>query len=330
MSSHPRPDSLGPDDQPFVVPLAPPAVALELPDDAATVPELREVLDILEAESRIIARAVELISRMLASGDVEAATGVPLELWLSQLGHATRADRRMLLKAATTLVDMPATFTAFRSGQLSWSQTRAIVDAASRLRQAERGVLDDALVDDLAAARSDDRTRSPGGSCCSPGSSSRPGWRPPMSIQTGSSTGLTCSRAWTAPAASCTPTWTGWVSPSPTKPSPPAWAAPRDSKPTRLTSPTRPHAPATATRSPAHGAMRWWTSSASPSPVTAVAATATTQPTTTTSGTTATTTATVTVMVAVAAGATEMAVAGPRALSSRPSRSSSRPRRSTT
>ncbi|MBW3662413.1 MAG: HNH endonuclease [Actinobacteria bacterium] len=79
-----------------------------------------------------------------------------MELWLSQLGHATRADRRMLVKAATTLVDMPATFTAFRSGQLSWSQTRAIVCAAAKLRRAERGELDTALTDDLASVRNEE------------------------------------------------------------------------------------------------------------------------------------------------------------------------------
>ncbi|MBW3662610.1 MAG: hypothetical protein KY469_05870 [Actinobacteria bacterium] len=79
-----------------------------------------------------------------------------MELWLSQLGHATRAGRRMLLKAATTLVDMSATFTGFRAGQITGSQTRAIVDAAARLRKHERTQLDAALVDDLATARNEE------------------------------------------------------------------------------------------------------------------------------------------------------------------------------
>ncbi|HEX9889101.1 MAG TPA: DUF222 domain-containing protein, partial [Nitriliruptorales bacterium] len=114
----------------------PPEAPLDLP------PALAELLGIATDVDRQIARMITLLARLQASGEVEAATQLPVEAWLAQLGRITRIDRRFLALAADVLAPMPATLAAFGDGSLSWSQIRAIVTAVRPLKIAQRAQLD--------------------------------------------------------------------------------------------------------------------------------------------------------------------------------------------
>ncbi|HEX9765166.1 MAG TPA: DUF222 domain-containing protein, partial [Nitriliruptorales bacterium] len=114
----------------------PPDAPLDLP------PALAELLDLAGCADRALARMITLLARLQASGEVEAATELPVEAWLAQLGRITRIDRRFLALAADVLAPMPATLAAFGDGSLSWSQIRAIVTAVRPLKIAQRAQLD--------------------------------------------------------------------------------------------------------------------------------------------------------------------------------------------
>lgn len=94
-------------------------------------PELAELLDKLDAIDRATARAVRLLGRLQRTCEVEAATGLPVELWLSAEGRRTRSDRRAT--AAEVLEGLPHVDEAFAAGQLSWAQVRAIALVCVRL-----------------------------------------------------------------------------------------------------------------------------------------------------------------------------------------------------
>ncbi len=131
-------------------------------DVVAECPELAQVLDLLATVDRATADAVELIGRLQQTGEVEAATGLPLELWLSVRGRRTRSDQRMLATAADTLARLPNVAAAFASGLLSWAQVRAIVLKCERLPRALCHAVDEALADhllDLADAEPDEAVR---------------------------------------------------------------------------------------------------------------------------------------------------------------------------
>lgn len=91
-------------------------------------PELAELLDTLLAIDRLAADAVDRIDALQATGAVEDATGLPLSLWLSIAARRTRSDLRMLEAAADVLPRrLPSLDAAFRAGNVSWAQVRALV-----------------------------------------------------------------------------------------------------------------------------------------------------------------------------------------------------------
>lgn len=118
-------------------------------DVMAACPELAEVLDLLAMVDRATADAVDLIARLQQTGEVEAATGLPLELWLSVKGRRTRSDRRMLTTTADVLERLPNVADAFSAGMLSWAQVRAIVLKCERLPRGLCHQVDEALADHL-------------------------------------------------------------------------------------------------------------------------------------------------------------------------------------
>jgi hypothetical protein len=99
-----------------------------LPEPAARVASL---LDLTEVADRTQLRLVETL---IAHRDtIQAHTGLPVDVVLSQQGRLTRSDRRMLLTAADMLAVLPQIRDAWRGGQLSWPQVRIIVIEAKRL-----------------------------------------------------------------------------------------------------------------------------------------------------------------------------------------------------
>lgn len=128
--SGPRPRSTG-------------APTASLPD------ELEALLTLLADADLIQARIVGLVAHLQATGEAEAATGVPLELWLSARGRRTRADRRMLGTAADTLQRLPSLAAAFVQGRVSWSQVRALALRCERLPAHVCDAVDDALAREL-------------------------------------------------------------------------------------------------------------------------------------------------------------------------------------
>ncbi len=96
-------------------------------------PRLEGLLDTLAEMDRLAASAVAQIGQFHETGEVEASTGVPLELWLAIEGRRTRSDRRMLATASDVLERLPSLASAFGSGQVSWAQVRAVVCETRRL-----------------------------------------------------------------------------------------------------------------------------------------------------------------------------------------------------
>lgn len=107
--------------------------------------ELVEVVGLLHAIDNATEEVVGRLARLHVTGEVEEATGVPLELWLSVAGRRTSSDARMLQTAADVLQRLPSLQSAFAVGDVSWSQVRAVVLAArtmpSRLDDRLDGVL---------------------------------------------------------------------------------------------------------------------------------------------------------------------------------------------
>ncbi len=122
----------------------PDRAAGELPGLVAS-PALAELLANLEAADRANARVTALLGDLHASGEVEGATGVSLEMWLLWAG-ATGSDRRMLTTSAVQLGRLPAVREGFDRGILSWGQVRTLCLLAERLSS------DDAAEFDLTLA----------------------------------------------------------------------------------------------------------------------------------------------------------------------------------
>jgi len=104
--------------------------------------ELGLLLDDVRRAEHHLARAVVRAGRLASSGVSEKVEGLPLDLLLGVACRLTGADRRTLIAAGETLVDLPAVATLFTEGALSWGQVRAITTAARRVPVAQRGVLD--------------------------------------------------------------------------------------------------------------------------------------------------------------------------------------------
>ena len=91
-------------------------------------PDLADLLDTLSAIDALAADAIDRLGELQTTGEVEDATGLPLSLWLSIGGRRTRSDLRMLETAADQLPRrLPTLDAAFRAGQVSWAQVRAVL-----------------------------------------------------------------------------------------------------------------------------------------------------------------------------------------------------------
>ncbi|MBY5161140.1 HNH endonuclease signature motif containing protein [Salsipaludibacter albus] len=110
-----------------------------------------QLLETAHLVDRLTVQLVEHLVRVVESGATDQALGVAVELVLSQSARMVRFERTALLRAATTLVRMPAVRQAFRDGLISWSQVRAIITAVGRVDVAGRDEVD-ALVGQLARA----------------------------------------------------------------------------------------------------------------------------------------------------------------------------------
>jgi hypothetical protein len=128
----------------------------------AELPELGSLLATLRRVDRLVASCVASIAELHRHGAAQAVTGVGLEGWMSMVGRRTGADIRMLLTTARLFARLPSLETAFRAGELSWSQVRSIVLAAERLPRQLDDKIDAAVAEGVAGtggAQPDDVTR---------------------------------------------------------------------------------------------------------------------------------------------------------------------------
>jgi hypothetical protein len=112
---------------------------------AAACGVLVELVDTLREIDRLTAKASDLVARVQQTGEVEDATGLPLELWLSAAGRRTRSDRRMLETVAELRGRLPSLAEGFDSGKVSWAQVRAVVCVCAKLPGHLLAAIDDAL-----------------------------------------------------------------------------------------------------------------------------------------------------------------------------------------
>jgi hypothetical protein len=124
-----------------------PEVLLEGP--AASCDVLVELVDTLRHIDRLTAKASDLVARVQTSGEVEDATGLPLELWLSAAGRRTRSDRRMLQTVAEMRSKLPSLAEGFDAGKVSWAQVRAVVCACAKLPDQVLRTVDEALAGEI-------------------------------------------------------------------------------------------------------------------------------------------------------------------------------------
>jgi len=90
---------------------------------------IQDACDALVEADRLVARALSIIGTV----DSERTTGLPTEMMLVLGARRTGADARMLVNAACMLRAMPSVARAFATGDLSWSQVRAITTAVRSL-----------------------------------------------------------------------------------------------------------------------------------------------------------------------------------------------------
>jgi hypothetical protein len=116
---------------------------------AASCDVLVELVDTLRQIDRLTAKATDLVARAHTTGEVEDATGLPLELWLSAAGRRTRSDRRMLQSVAELRSKLPSLAEGFDAGKVSWAQVRAVVCACVKLPDQLLGSVDEALAGEI-------------------------------------------------------------------------------------------------------------------------------------------------------------------------------------
>jgi hypothetical protein len=109
------------------------------------VPELAGALELAGELDRLHRRLIGHLVELRRTDLAELATGVALDRWLATVGRFTRTDRRMLVTTAEVLHRLPLLRTAYTSGQVSWSQLRAVVCAVRKLPPAVDTQLDVAL-----------------------------------------------------------------------------------------------------------------------------------------------------------------------------------------
>ena len=117
---------------------------------------MAELLEVLSAADRLLARALRLAGQLAGSGMVEREEGLSVDGLLAAAAGMTGADRGMLQTAAQTLEVMPQTVAGFEAGLLSWGQVRGIVARCKRRSRADRGELDGRIGAWLAQPRGSD------------------------------------------------------------------------------------------------------------------------------------------------------------------------------
>jgi hypothetical protein len=113
----------------------------------AELPELAGLLSDLVAVDLLLTRVIDTLVLLEDSGQIEAATGVGLEQWLSTVARRTGADVRMLRCAVRVCRRLPTLYSGFRDGRLSWAQLRAVALRCDRIPQHTDLALDTKLAD---------------------------------------------------------------------------------------------------------------------------------------------------------------------------------------
>jgi hypothetical protein len=110
-------------------------------------PELAGLLSDLVAVDRLLARVIDTLVLLEGSGQIETATGVALEQWVSSVARRTGSDVRMLRCAVRVSRRLPSLYTAFRDGRVSWAQLRAVALRCDRSPQHTDLALDAKIAD---------------------------------------------------------------------------------------------------------------------------------------------------------------------------------------
>lgn len=155
-----RSPAMSPAASPAAPPTSPPAAREEdttgrdLTNEVlAGCPPLERLLEVLGELDRLNAAAVGLVDRLQASGEAEALTGLPLEMWLSVRGRQVRSDRQMLGATADVLRWLPSLRGAFRRGEVAWGQVRAVVLVVVKLPAQLHDAIDAELAATIPALR---------------------------------------------------------------------------------------------------------------------------------------------------------------------------------
>ncbi len=128
-----------------------------IPDGAAEVPLLADVLAAARQVDRTVARLLDGLMELDEHQLAEVLTGLPLEQWLAIVGRRTRSDRRMLLTACEVLRRLPSLRQAFLvDGTVSWAQTRTMVLQVHRLPRRFDDAIDASVAATIRACAQDD------------------------------------------------------------------------------------------------------------------------------------------------------------------------------
>jgi hypothetical protein len=92
----------------------------------AELPELAGVLESLVAADDRLLAAVDMLARLVDSGQVEHTTGVSIDHWLAIVARHTRLDRRLLLRLCRLTGRLPSLAGAVAARQISFAQLRGI------------------------------------------------------------------------------------------------------------------------------------------------------------------------------------------------------------
>jgi hypothetical protein len=122
----------------------------------AELPELAGLLEDLVAVDRLLARALDTLLLLEDSGQAERVTGVGVGQWLAIVARRTGADVRMLRCAVRACRRLPALYTGFRDGQLSWAQLRVVALKVERAPQHTDLALDAKVADAIDTCRDSD------------------------------------------------------------------------------------------------------------------------------------------------------------------------------
>jgi hypothetical protein len=113
----------------------------------AELPELAGLLQRLVDVDRLLADVVDTMVVLADTGQVEAATGVGLDGWISLVARRTGADVRMLTCVVRVCRRLPSVHRAFSAGRISWAQLRAVALQTDRVPQHDDLGLDARIAD---------------------------------------------------------------------------------------------------------------------------------------------------------------------------------------